>query len=286
MKHKNGIFLSAAILAALIVLFFYVRQSGGRATEYTQINPAIKSLGARDIRLTWANAKGTDSVQVAWFDPSDQKLGQKVTSNREILFAPPVSDEQTKVVLTPYSGGQSGQSTTMYLLTSCRMYRTALNLSDSIGTVDIILFALTQPPAGSLASNLCNWCPTAQPVDEYCDGAWFNTGYPSADQYYKVTARGVKADGSPHSVTFILRVTPAGAVQYVGSGTAAPCISLTPASLTQTYLHLVYDDGEMAFEMHGDEKAYVPAVRGVFMRFMRNVSQFSVEKIDPCATPQ
>ncbi|HRI59046.1 MAG TPA: hypothetical protein PK228_04975 [Saprospiraceae bacterium] len=280
MKNKVGIFSLSATLALLL---YFILQPSCSGVEKPLITPTINNISADAISMAWEKVPGVDSVEIQWRNLRGEILGRMVTTGNEALIRPGLSGEKISVVLTPYSKGDAKAPYETYMRTLSMSSESSVAYFDSIGTVDIILFAATLAQPGTILANLCSLCPSTQTTEEYCDGNWFNTGSPTADQYYRITVNGSRSDGTPISTVFIIRTTPSGDVHYLVSGAAVPCITLAQASLTPAGRFVVYDDGAMAFEIHGTLKPSVATpVRGVLLRNLKNVERFTVEKLNPC----
>lgn len=229
--------------------------------------------------VRWDKSKNVDSVLVKWIGAGEHVLGQAVTTENQVLVRGGFADQLITFVATPYSGGVPYQTTSLQMYSALT---TPVISHDSVGTVDIIIQRIAAESGTGTPFVACTQCFQSVTPDEFCDGTWFDTGTPTADEYYRIRANGRRADDTPVSIIFVLKVTPAGNVEYLPNSAVNPCITLMATNVTQAARVSVYDNNILAFEMHSTQSADATPIRGVLLRSLKNVDNFSIEKVVPC----
>lgn len=238
------------------------------------LTPTISELSADGVKLSWAAVPGADHTVIEWKSASGKISGTTTVKGNEALIQPKASGEVLTFSIISMNG-QEVLSTSTVALALSNPYPKSYE-TDTILSGDVIIQLV-----GRAVNPPSTWCELAFApctLSTYCDGNVLAVARSAAEEIYKVTVEGARADRTTYTVTFLLRVDAAGAVTYIGKD-QLQCVTLDPKHLCTAGRVTAYDNGDFAFVMHGTT---VGRGKGVMFKFIDNIRSVQVGKAGGC----
>ena len=240
----------------------------------TALVATVSDLTADGVKLSWAPVPGADHTVIEWKSASGKISGSITVKGNDALIQPKAMGETLTFNITSMNGQEVLGTSTMALALS-NPYPQSYE-SDTILSGDVIIQRVA--PAKDPTSTWCELSFAPCTLNTYCDGKVLTVARSAAEEIYKISVEGAKADLTSYTVTFLLRVDAAGAVTYVTKD-QLQCLSLEAKHLCTSGRVTAYDNGDFAFVMHGTS---VGRGKGVMFKFVDNIRSVQVGKAGGC----
>ncbi|HND88630.1 MAG TPA: hypothetical protein PK971_09885 [Saprospiraceae bacterium] len=268
--------LSLVALFAWLAVSCEPKQSPASLSGFST---SIGALSADGVKLSWLAVPHADRSVVTWKSLDGKSLGSLTVKGNEAYIRPNAQGQTLQFSVEAFEGEKSLGISTFAL--SMRDPYSASYENDTIVSGDVIIQLVT-PFRPNNAEPYQPWCKLTYDsctVTQYCDGsAWFRIRRSTAEELYRVTVTGYRADRTLKDVRFLVRVDTSGAVSFVGQDVLA-CMSLDPRRSCSVGRTTTYDDGDLAFSMCATSTS---RERGITIKPIDNVAYVRVGKSGGC----
>lgn len=271
--------LAPLTLVALFAWLAISCETGKTPTALTTFSPAIRSLSQEGVKLSWPAQPKADRTVVSWKSLTGNSVGSLTVKGNEAFVRPNAFGETLQFTVQSYEGDKA-LATSTFALTMSNGYRSSYE-NDTIASGDVIIQLVT-PFRPNNIEPYQPWCKLTYDscgITQYCDGAaWFRIRRSTAEEFYRVTVSGYRADRTLKDVSFLVRVDTSGAVSFMGREVLA-CMSLDMNRTCSVGRVTTYDDGDLAFSMYATSTA---RERGISVQPIDNISSIRVAKAGGC----